>query len=89
MKRRQAKACPTNPGIPHTIARIVSSGAPAKACHLQKRAVFAARAAGPRICSAFFTPHPVLGEIDCYNSLLLLALHPERHAAQIEVFPMG
>jgi hypothetical protein len=34
-----------------------------------------------------FTPHPVLDEIDCYNSLLLPALHPERHAAQIEEFP--
>jgi len=31
-----------------------------------------------------FTPHPVLGEIDCYRCLLLLALHPSRHAAQIE-----
>jgi DinB family protein len=31
-----------------------------------------------------FTPHPVLGEIDCYRCLLLLALHPARHAAQIE-----
>jgi hypothetical protein len=31
-----------------------------------------------------FTRHPVLGEIDCYRCLLLLALHPARHAAQIE-----
>ena len=31
-----------------------------------------------------FTPHPLLGEIDCYKCLLLLALHPARHAAQIE-----
>ena len=31
-----------------------------------------------------FTPHPLLGEIDCYRCLLLLALHPARHAAQIE-----
>ena len=31
-----------------------------------------------------FAPHPVLGEIDCYRCLLLLALHPARHAAQIE-----
>jgi DinB superfamily len=31
-----------------------------------------------------FTPHPLLGEIDCYRCLLLLALHPTRHAAQIE-----
>ena len=31
-----------------------------------------------------FTPHPVLGEIDCYRCLLLLALHPARHAAQID-----
>ncbi|MBZ5591288.1 MAG: DinB family protein [Acidobacteriia bacterium] len=30
-----------------------------------------------------FTPHPLLGEIDCYRCLLLLALHPARHAAQI------
>ena len=31
-----------------------------------------------------FMMHPVLGEIDCYRCLLLLALHPARHAAQIE-----
>jgi hypothetical protein len=30
-----------------------------------------------------FTLHPLLGEIDCYRCLLLLALHPARHAAQI------
>jgi hypothetical protein len=33
---------------------------------------------------SLFTNHPVLGEIDCYRSLLLLALHPARHAAQME-----
>jgi hypothetical protein len=31
-----------------------------------------------------FMTHPVLGEIDCYRCLLLFALHPARHAAQIE-----
>jgi hypothetical protein len=31
-----------------------------------------------------FATHPLLGEIDCYRFLLLLALHPARHAAQIE-----
>jgi hypothetical protein len=31
-----------------------------------------------------FAMHPLLGEIDCYRFLLLLALHPARHAAQIE-----
>ncbi len=31
-----------------------------------------------------FAPHPLLGEIDCYRFLLLLALHPARHAVQIE-----
>ena len=31
-----------------------------------------------------FMIHPVLGEIDCYRCLLVLALHPARHAAQIE-----
>lgn len=30
-----------------------------------------------------FTRHPLLGEIDCFRALLLLALHPARHAAQI------
>jgi hypothetical protein len=29
-----------------------------------------------------FTRHPLFGEIDCYRCLLLLALHPARHAAQ-------
>ena len=33
---------------------------------------------------SLFTLHPLLGEIDCYRCLLLLALHPARHAAQIE-----
>jgi hypothetical protein len=42
-----------------------------------------------------FMVHPLLGEIDCYRCLLLLALHPARHAAQIEEikqdpgFPQG
>jgi len=31
-----------------------------------------------------FAVHPLLGEIDCYRFLLLLALHPARHAVQIE-----
>jgi hypothetical protein len=31
-----------------------------------------------------FTIHPVAGEIDCYRCALMLALHPARHAAQIE-----
>ena len=30
-----------------------------------------------------FTVHPLLGEIDCFRCLLLLALHPARHAGQI------
>jgi hypothetical protein len=30
-----------------------------------------------------FTLHPLLGEIDCFRCLLLVALHPARHAAQI------
>jgi hypothetical protein len=31
-----------------------------------------------------FCLHPVLGEIDCYRCLILMALHPARHAGQIE-----
>ena len=31
-----------------------------------------------------FALHPLLGEIDCYRFLLLLAAHPARHAVQIE-----
>jgi|SRR5579871_1249542 len=31
-----------------------------------------------------FAKHPLLGDIDCYQFLLLLAVHPARHAAQIE-----
>jgi DinB superfamily len=30
-----------------------------------------------------FTLHPLLGEMDCFRCLLLLALHPARHAGQI------
>ncbi len=31
-----------------------------------------------------FLPHPVLGELDCYQWLLLTAAHCDRHRAQIE-----
>ena len=31
-----------------------------------------------------FAMHPLLGQIDCYQYFLLLALHPARHAVQIE-----
>lgn len=33
---------------------------------------------------ALYCLHPVLGEIDCHRCLILLALHPARHAAQID-----
>ena len=32
----------------------------------------------------FATKHPVVGAIDCYQCLLVLAVHPARHAKQIE-----
>jgi len=38
----------------------------------------------PHDLRALFTLHPLLGHIDCYRCLLLLALHPARHAAQVE-----
>jgi hypothetical protein len=59
-----------------------------------ERAIAYARECGQDLRS-LFTPHPLLGEIDCYRCLLLLALHPARHAAQIEeikrdpAFPKG
>ena len=31
-----------------------------------------------------FYPHPLVGMIDCYQWLLFLAAHTERHAAQVE-----
>lgn len=30
------------------------------------------------------TTHPVIGEVNCYENLLMVALHPQRHAKQIE-----
>jgi uncharacterized damage-inducible protein DinB len=42
-----------------------------------------------------FMPHPVFGEMDCYQWLLAVSLHGERHARQIEeiktadAFPKG
>lgn len=33
---------------------------------------------------AFSVNHPVIGPIDCYQCLLMLALHPARHAQQIQ-----
>lgn len=38
----------------------------------------------PHDLRGLFAQHPLLGQIDCYRCLLLLALHPARHAAQIE-----
>jgi hypothetical protein len=32
----------------------------------------------------FFQPHGAFGELDCYQWMMLLALHGERHARQIE-----
>jgi uncharacterized damage-inducible protein DinB len=33
---------------------------------------------------SYFVPHAAFGELDCYQWLLLLGLHSERHARQIE-----
>jgi hypothetical protein len=30
------------------------------------------------------TSHPVIGTVNCYENLLLMAMHPQRHAKQIE-----
>ena len=49
----------------------------------RERAIAYARECAQDLRS-LFTTHPLLGEIDCYRCLLLLALHPARHAAQIE-----
>jgi hypothetical protein len=32
---------------------------------------------------AFTTKHPLMGVIDCYQCLLLIAVHPSRHALQV------
>jgi uncharacterized damage-inducible protein DinB len=43
----------------------------------------------------YFIAHPVFGELDCYQWLLALSLHGERHARQVEeikaaeAFPKG
>jgi hypothetical protein len=33
---------------------------------------------------AFITTHPFLGQVNCYENLLLMAVHPLRHVKQIE-----
>ncbi|MGA2713716.1 MAG: DinB family protein [Bryobacteraceae bacterium] len=33
---------------------------------------------------SYFVPHPAFGDLDCYQWLLVLGLHGERHARQIE-----
>lgn len=33
---------------------------------------------------SYFIPHAAMGELDCYQWLLVLSLHGSRHAAQIE-----
>ncbi len=54
-------------------------------CFLESRARAIAYAQEcPEDLRRLFALHPLLGEIDCYRFLLLLALHPARHAAQIE-----
>ncbi len=62
-------------------------GSAAEACrHFlegRERAIAYARDC-PADLRHLFALHPLLGEIDCYRCLLLLALHPARHAAQIE-----
>jgi hypothetical protein len=30
------------------------------------------------------TSHPVIGTVNCYENLLMIAMHPQRHAKQIE-----
>ena len=35
------------------------------------------------LCSHFF-PHPILGDLDCYQWLLFLGTHCERHVRQLE-----
>jgi DinB family protein len=32
----------------------------------------------------YFAPHPVFGELDCYQWILILAAHSDRHRAQAE-----
>ncbi|HXX20754.1 MAG TPA: DinB family protein [Candidatus Acidoferrum sp.] len=32
----------------------------------------------------YFSPHPLFGDLDCYQWLLLVAAHSDRHRAQIE-----
>jgi hypothetical protein len=49
----------------------------------RERAISYVRECGEDV-RRLFTIHPLLGEIDCYRCLLLLALHPARHADQIE-----
>ena len=44
---------------------------------------------------SYFMPHPVMGDLDCYQWLLAASLHGERHARQIDeikaadAFPKG
>jgi hypothetical protein len=33
---------------------------------------------------AMLTEHPIIGRVNCYEMLLMMALHPQRHAKQIE-----
>jgi hypothetical protein len=33
---------------------------------------------------AAITTHPVFGKVNCYEMLLMMAIHPRRHASQIE-----
>ncbi len=35
------------------------------------------------------TSHPLVGPVNCYEILLLIAVHPQRHAKQIEEIKAG
>jgi uncharacterized damage-inducible protein DinB len=53
--------------------------------YLATRARTAQFAAGTKAdLRTFFLPHGFFGELDCYQWLMTLALHNERHARQIE-----
>jgi hypothetical protein len=49
-----------------------------------REVTFALLASSDADLRAHFAPHPVFGEIDCYQWILILAAHSDRHRAQSE-----
>ena len=50
--------------------------------HRRRTIDFVENATGDLRCD--LTTHPIIGQVNCYEMLLMMAMHPQRHAKQIQ-----